>query len=57
MARFSKFKLLLALKLNLNGGSILQFYRAATGYFKNLEKVRIKLEIGYGNNIVLSKIG
>ena len=41
MAHFSKFKLLFALKYHFNGGQvykeILKF-----GYFKKLEKVRIK---------------
>ena len=43
MSKFSKFKLLFAIKQKFNGG---QFYREISkiGYFKKLEKVRIKLE-------------
>ena len=43
MARVPKFKLLLALKSNFNGG---QFFKEISkfDYFKKLEKVRIKLQ-------------
>ena len=45
MAQYSKFKLLFALKQDLNGG---QFYREMSnlGFFKNLEKIKIKFEKG-----------
>ena len=59
MAGFPKFKLLFALKLNLNGG---QFFKEILkfGYFEKWEKVRkigVAEEIGCKSDIVLSKIG
>ena len=58
MARVPKFKLLLALKSNFNGG---QFYKEISkfDYFKKLEKSKNKVgvtkEIGCRNDKVLSK--
>ena len=43
MAQFSKFNMLLALNLNVNGGSILN-RNINIYYFKKLENIRIKLE-------------
>ena len=60
MVQFSKFKMLFAMKQKFNGG---QLYKEISkiGYFQKFEKSQNKVavaeEIGFGNDIVLCKIG